>query len=313
MSHGVTLGWIGSSVAVYADDDPLWQQLAEVSPDKLNDFFEKNAWRLPVGVRIGVSNGLRLTAFLAAFRAPTSINRARHDPLGIAHVQGAALREDHAHAAGQGSGKDARKRGDLLLCLGRRAAGHAQRKPAKAGDRPATGPDKLPSPACGRGAGGEGEGDETALKSKGTASPSGPSAADVATTAPAWLGSNVALRVDRRVWELLSRLHRDDYQRTMQSRAWSNLPILNEWKRHYPDQDPVAIHQRVWKIGLLCPGGGRYVWNEKFQTMESTVYGHPGEPKLGPAAPPALMDFARGAFGLTFENQGLRARAVVGT
>jgi len=42
--------------------------------------------------------------------------------------------------------------------------------------------------------------------------------------------------------------------------------------------------------------------------MESTVYGHPGEPKPGPGVPPALLDFARGAFGLTFENQGLRAR-----
>jgi hypothetical protein len=123
-----------------------------------------------------------------------------------------------------------------------------------------------------------------------------------------WLGANVALRVDRRVWELLSRMSRDDYQRAMQNRAWSNLPILNEWKRRYPDQDPVALNERVWKIGLLCPGGGRYVWNEKFQTMESTVYGHPGEPKVGPPTPPALMDFARAAFGLTFENQGLRAR-----
>ena len=31
----------------------------------------------------------------------------------------------------------------------------------------------------------------------------------------------------------------------MQSRAWSNLPILNEWKHRYPDQDPVASARAV--------------------------------------------------------------------
>jgi hypothetical protein len=43
--------------------------------------------------------------------------------------------------------------------------------------------------------------------------------------------------------------------------------------------------------------------------MASTIYGHPGEPKEGPPAPPVLSSFAAGSFGLTFENQGLRARA----
>jgi hypothetical protein len=94
----------------------------------------------------------------------------------------------------------------------------------------------------------------------------------------------------------------------MQIRAWSNLPILNQWKRLYPDCDPVALHERVWKMRLICPGGGRYVWNDKYQTMESTVYGHPGEPKNGPSAAVALYQFSNGDFGLTFENQGLRAR-----
>ena len=63
----------------------------------------------------------------------------------------------------------------------------------------------------------------------------------------------------------------------------------------------------------MCPGGGRYVWNDKFKTMESTVYGHPGEPKHGPPAPPVLSSFATGNFGLTLEHQGLRARSRLGT
>ena len=94
----------------------------------------------------------------------------------------------------------------------------------------------------------------------------------------------------------------------MQTQAWNNLPILNEWKRLYPDRDPVELHERVWKIRLLCPGGGRYVWNDKYQTMESTVYGHPGQPKAGPPAPPVLSTFNAADFGLTLENDGLRGR-----
>ena len=97
----------------------------------------------------------------------------------------------------------------------------------------------------------------------------------------------------------------------MQASAWGNLPILNEWKRRYPGRDPVDVHRQLWHAELLCPGGGKYVWNEKCGTMESTVYGHPGDPKQGPPAPPVLSSFRKADFGLTFENQGLRARATL--
>ena len=42
--------------------------------------------------------------------------------------------------------------------------------------------------------------------------------------------------------------------------------------------------------------------------MESTVFGHPGQPKTGPATLPGLSRFKAANFGLTFEDQGLRAR-----
>jgi hypothetical protein len=53
------------------------------------------------------------------------------------------------------------------------------------------------------------------------------------------------------------------------------------------------------------------VWNEKWRTMESTVYGHPGEPKQ-PAEPVSrLGKFANANLGLSFENQGLSAKAIL--
>ena len=136
----------------------------------------------------------------------------------------------------------------------------------------------------------------------------GKTAAKPAESPHPWLGSNVALHVDSRILEIGNALGREQYQQQMQVQCWNNLPILNQWKRLYPDRDPVAVHAQVWGVTLVCPGGGKYVWNEKYQTMESTVYGHPGEPKEGPLAPPVLSGFASGDFGLTLENQGLRAR-----
>jgi hypothetical protein len=41
--------------------------------------------------------------------------------------------------------------------------------------------------------------------------------------------------------------------------------------------------------------------------MESTVYGHPGEPLDGPPLPGALRKISALNAGLTFEDDGLRA------
>ncbi len=71
----------------------------------------------------------------------------------------------------------------------------------------------------------------------------------------------------------------------------------------------MAVEEQVWHAALVCPGGGKYVWNAEYQTMESTVYGHPGQPKLGPDWPPPLENVRWIDFGLPFENRGLRAKA----
>ena len=101
----------------------------------------------------------------------------------------------------------------------------------------------------------------------------------------------------------------EQYQHQMQKLAWNNLPILNEWRARFPNTDPVALHEQWWQRRLICPGGGEYRWNDEFQTMESTVYGHPAEPKVGPPLPAALANLKRANFGVTFEEEGLRARA----
>ena len=113
------------------------------------------------------------------------------------------------------------------------------------------------------------------------------------------------------VLAVLSAFAAGDYRLAMQKRAWANLPILNEWKRRYGGRDPVELHEELWKIRLIDPAGGRYTWNAKWQTMESSVYGHPGKPKEGPATPPLASGVLGGNFGVTFEEDGLRAQVVL--
>ena len=113
------------------------------------------------------------------------------------------------------------------------------------------------------------------------------------------LGESFCVQADKSLLKLIEAGVAPEYQRAMQNRAWNNLPILNEWKRRYSDQDPVKLHQQFWQRRLLCPGGGEYRWNEEWQTMESTVYGHPGAPKNGPGLPPSLSTLAFGNFGIT--------------
>jgi hypothetical protein len=150
----------------------------------------------------------------------------------------------------------------------------------------------------------------------GEGDPSAMSAVPDATVAPAepvlpdWPGRHLCLAIDGKLLPVLERVASTlTGSHPLREASFSNLPILNEWRRLEPDQDPVDVHERIWKRRLLCPGGGRYVWNEAWRTMESTVYGHPGEPRPGPTLPGALAHIARAAAGLTFEDDGLRARA----
>jgi hypothetical protein len=70
------------------------------------------------------------------------------------------------------------------------------------------------------------------------------------------------------------------------------------------------VHESIWGTRLTCPGGGTYRWNATWHTMESSVYGYPGSPLHGSTVPPVLRDLLEISMGLTFEEDGLRARAV---
>ncbi len=285
LGQSISLGWIGPSISVYADEDPFWQDLAKVKESDFEKFMTKNVGRLPIAVRIDSSNPLKLAAFLASARTfieQTGPGLVRWEPMKykdqayvrISPIKGESVPEDFEKLAIYYTSAG----GALTVTLSEKVMQHAiDRMLAR-------------QAAAAKGA----------TTEKEISKPS--------TMQLPWLGTSVALHVDRRILEIGSALGRDQYEQQMQVRSWNNLPILNEWRRLYGDRNPLKVHRQVWGVELVCPGGGKYVWNEKFHTMESTVYGHPGQPKQGPPAPPVLSSFAAGDFGLTLEDRGLRSR-----
>jgi len=121
----------------------------------------------------------------------------------------------------------------------------------------------------------------------------------------------MALRLDGPSLARAIRLWGDDYFRSQRDACWRNLPILNVWHERFPDEDPVAVHERLFQRTLLCPSGGSFYWNEEFRTMESSAHGHPGRPFETKTVPPLLQELSSLAFGVSFEDDGLRARAQV--
>ena len=273
------LSWIGETVAMYVDDDPFWAELAKLDdPTKMQKFFEENAYRLPYAANIEVRSGLKLIAFLTGVR--TFIEQSAP---GMTvwetkqYNEQSYVKVSPSENAKSGNPWDKMAvyyaaGGDaLVVSISEDVLKRAlDRKIAR---REAT---KVGEP--------------------------------IPRTGMPWLGENLCLTVDGNFFQLLQQGIGNEYHQQMQFLAWGNLAVLNEWHRLYGDMDPVKLHEQLWQRRLICPGGGQYRWNEKWQTMESTVYGHPGEPKQGTSLPIALQSVSGGNFGLTFEENGLRAR-----
>jgi hypothetical protein len=275
------LAWIGSSVAFYVDDDPLWDELKKVKEEReLSQLFEANLHRLPVALVVDVSSGLRLTAFLAGLRATI-------DQIAPGMTEWESLTYHDQPYVKVGPSPRARRDAGIDPSIYYAASGDSlivtpsETTLQRALDRRAA---------------------REKLLAEGK---------PIAAANPPWLGSSLCLHMSPKVPVVFPDGFVREYQSQMQQQAWANLPILNEWKRRYPQEDPVKLHERFWQARLESPAGGTYVWNDAWQTMASTIYGHPGEPKPGPDVLPMLEKLGAVNLGVSFEEQGLRARAVL--
>jgi hypothetical protein len=276
------LAWLGATAELYFDDDSFWQDLARLQTQGLQTassdfqaFMQANLYRLPIAVRMAVNDRAQARAVLTALVGKLAAGSKSAVGIDRLNYRGQEYARVHPE-------QDKGPAVYLYSYLSDDAI-------------TLTFSEKLVERAI----------DRQIARSRNET----PSHAPLApVSVSSWLGAHLCLQVDQAILEVANGIARGEYQRSMQDKAWETLPILNEWKRLFPDRDPVEVHRQVWHSELVCPGRGQYVWNDEFKTMESTVYGHPAAPKTGPSAPPVLGAFSSGSFGLDFEEKGLRAR-----
>ena len=268
------LSWLGQSICLYADEAPFWSELSAAT--NASQFMEKSLARLPVGLHFAVKNSLGAAAFLVAVHAFADQSAPKMTVWENLEYQG----RPYVKIAPSKLSRDADESENWVVYY-------------------ALTPDSLTVTL-----------NEDLLKrALDRQSFQSQTNTPVAANPQPWQGSSLGLQVQRKFADVLLKAMADDYQAHLQQLAWNNLPILNEWRRLYPDRDPVKLHEQLWGVKLLCPGGGAYVWNETWQTMESSVLGHPGQPKTVPNLPfPAITDVN---LGVSFENQGLSAKGSV--
>jgi hypothetical protein len=126
-----------------------------------------------------------------------------------------------------------------------------------------------------------------------------------------WQGESLALRLDGALLRWIRDLMREETLLASQSIAWSTLPILREYRQRFPERDPFALHAALFGVHLEDPAGGPYFWDGRWSSYSSSLYGHPGAPIEGPSWPLALERLQEIDFGVTFESDGLRARAAL--
>lgn len=268
----VALGWLGRSASAYLDDDPFWKELAATTrPDT---FVSTQINRLPLGLNVEVTDGIKLALFLSGLRA--FVDQSAPNLTSWENKQHQGQRYVRVAEAEGAPANPGRPRFALYYFSTPRSL---TLSPNEDVVRRAI--------------------DRHVAKTKGQPEP------------PPWLGPSLALQVSRQGLDVLSTSGLSANRERLQVLAWSNLPILNEWKRLFPDRDPVALHEQLWGTRPIDPGGGRYVWNPGWATMESTTFSHPGKPGAGSAMNSPLSRFGSVNFGLGFEDGGLRARAEV--
>ncbi len=264
------IGWIGNHFSVYFDDGAIWDELAQSKKDDsaFEHLLESRMNEIPVAFEVGVKDALGCAAFLTFLRT-----YANDSAPGLVRFETKKHGEDaYVQVSGDfGAGTD--EQGNpvehhLFYCVTSRKLTVSLNEALIL----------------------------RAIDRKNAAAP------------PAAPGAkSLTLELKQRVLESLVRLFHDDIRHQRQAAAWGALPILNEWKRLFPNEDPVQVHQRLWGETIADPYGGTFRWNESLKTMESSTCGNPLAPQDDAVEKSYTESFTTVRFGLTFEHDGLRA------
>ncbi len=273
MTQGITdpLGWLGNSGAIYLDSAPIWEELKQ---SKEHDkFLEEHYQMLPVALRLEVKDSLKLTMVLSALRA-----FANESAPGLTTWETRTyLEQPYVRVASQPS------------------PSQPPNSPSPAVFYVAT-PGALTVSL-----------NEVMIKNAIERMKGRPNSG--ITTMPWAQDSNVAVAVNKQALDIFKNMGSEYQGESVRSQAWSNIYILNELKRLFPEKDPQALYETLWHTSLSSPQTGDYVWNTEWQTMESTLFGHPGQPKAVQQRFGVVDNITSGNVALSFENNGLRVKA----
>jgi hypothetical protein len=275
--------WIDESYSIYLDRAPflneLFKEFTTGGEDQAEDFIEKNWGRIPLALNVEVNNPFKLTAFLAGFRAWLEQT-----------APGMTVWSNHSHkkqgyvkiAPGINLQDDLEKDGNAPIAL--------YYVPSSKLLTVSLSEDIIKRTI-----------DRALLRR----------AVDPTLPTATWSGKSSAFFVKNPLIDLADGLMQVESLKHFQEKSWNNLHALNEWRGQLGQKDALAYHLQVWQTELQCSGGGKYVWNENHQTYESTAFGHPGSPHMPKKGVALLSSFESINFGITFENDGLRAQGSV--
>ena len=271
--------WVGESFSFYLDESPFFEDMQKAfrkgGMRGLEDYSEKNLGRIPLGMNVEVRNPFKLTAFLAGLRAWIEQT-----------APGMTVWSNHSHK-GQGYVKIAPGKGleDSLVKEGSAPIALYYVPTAKLLTVSLS--EKMIQQVI----------DRSLLRRDNVTLPTAN-----------WGGMSTAFLASKPIPSIFNLAMGQNTFTGLQRKSWNNLHALNEWRIVLNKKDSVAYHQKVWQTDLLCPGGGKYVWNEKFKTYESTVFGHPANAKL-PKTISIFGTWNEVDCSVNFENDGLRVKA----
>jgi hypothetical protein len=273
------LNWLGNWLAIYMDKDVFWKEMEDAKKAGgsrgAEKFMEKNFNRFPAALVLSVSNSLKLSLFLTSLRAfveQTSPGLTTWESLKYKGIPYVRIKARERRSSNKDSGIEifyTPTPDAFALTLSENVLKSMLDRSASAGNKKRT-------------------------SQAGKHNP--------------WLGKSICFTVRDPVLNVLRILYGNPMKTTFQRRAWGNIFILNEWRKRFNIKNPQEFHQKYWQTRLLCPGGGEYTWDKTFQTYQSSVFGHPGEPKELDVFNDPLYKIIEANLGITFESNGLRAR-----
>ncbi len=272
-------GWLGRWFRAYAGDDPFWAELAEIGdPDDMAAFAEKQFYRLPVVAEVAVANPMAMAGFLTALRgfaestAPGMVVWETQEHNEHPYVRVKTLGVGGDEALSKLAIYYSTVESVFILSLNENLFKKAIDRHKGVARTPVT----------------TGQEDMHGLQ---------------------FLGASFGTAFHFRFLELVSALASDETSKWEQQVAFKALPILNEWRRLFPERDVLEVHSEVFAAKLTAPASGQYEWGPALWSYASTVHGQPGAPKKGPGPlRPPFEAISTANFGISFELGGLRAR-----